>query len=126
MKITTILRKIVIVLLFISLFILGSFFLLAYMVERYHQGTIDKQISILQELKRDTPSKEQIKDLLGPPWHVLNSAEALDLSRAYFPRDETVRKSIKYPMIMFYYGLPSFFIFLNDEGKMVAFTVVRG
>lgn len=126
MKTISILRKIFLVLLFIGFFVLGCFYLLNYTVNHYHQSRIEKHIPILEELERKTPSQEQIQDALGVPTFLLNSAKALELSRGYFPQDETAKKCIKYPKIMVYLkGDIVYFIYLNDESKMVDFSIVR-
>lgn len=126
MKTSSILRKIFLVLLFIGIFIFGSFLLLNYAVDRYHQSRIEKHIPILEELKLKNSSQEQIQDALGTPTFLLNSADALELSRGYFPQDETAKKSIKYPKVMVYLkGDIVYFIYLNDESKMVDFSIVR-
>ena len=128
MKTTGVIRKALVVLSSIGFCVLGGFFLLNYAVDHYHKGRVEEHKPILEELKRNTPSQEQIQNVLGEPIQLLSSAEALELSRGYSAPDEVAAKCIKYSKIMFYNrGDIVYFIYLNGDQppKMVDFSIIR-
>lgn len=125
MKIKTLLTKILIVFfVLIGLCAIG-FILLNYAVNRYHQSREEEHTAILETMKRNRFSHQQIQNELGIPTGLLSSEEGLKQYSFSLPSlDEAMKKFRKYPSVMLYIkGDMIYFIFLDKEGKMADFSL---
>jgi len=123
MKNITVVRKIMKAVFLVIFLLLVGFFFMNYSVCSYQKNRPKKHIPILEKLQSN--SQEQIQKELGEPLVVGDSVEALKLYFDNYQADETATKCIKYPKTMIYLkGDVVYFIHLNEESKMVDFSVV--
>lgn len=114
--------------LFIILCIVVGMIGLDYEVNRYHKKRIEKHKFFLQKLKETNSSQEEIENILGKPWEVVNSKKAIEVYGHFFSKNELIQKSSRYynsTIMVYLKGDIVYFIYLNNKGRVVDFLVGR-